>query len=205
MEGENPNKPSCSRQESRRHESKSINGGERLLADMVCDPWPVTKSEAKKDTILEAAQLLVRARNTELVNECSNAITLLPASDAVSGLQGGSSERPLYSLRSPKVEPFKVHLWQTPAVRTWNRNSLSWNVTPGKIMVRRGVKSEPLMHLLKTLGVAKGDAKASTSDVGGLLVLARGGSMSILNNCVERSTKDGGLSMVFGFWNFLLS
>lgn len=161
MEGEKPNRPSCSRQESRRHESYSIKDDERLSADMVCDPWPVTKSKAKKDTILEAAQLLVRARNTELVNECSNAITLLPASGAVSGLQGGSSERPLYSLRSPKVEPFKVHLWQTPAVRTWNKKSLLWNVTPGKIMVRRGLKSEPLTHLLKTLGVAKGEAKMS--------------------------------------------
>ena len=48
MEGEEPNKPSCSRQESRRHESKSIKDDERLSADMVCDPWPVTKSKAKR-------------------------------------------------------------------------------------------------------------------------------------------------------------
>lgn len=161
MKGGNPTKPPCSRRESPRRDSKSIKDVERLSTDMVCDPWPVTKSLAKKDTILEAAQLLVRARNTELVNECGNAITLLPASDTASGFQGGSSERPLYSLRSAKVEPFKVHLWQNPAVRTWNRKSLSWDVTLGKIMVRRGLKSEPLTQLLKTLGVAKAEAKMS--------------------------------------------
>ena len=120
------------------------------------DPWPVTK--LRKDTVLEAAQILVRARNTELVNECSNAITLLPASGAITNVQGGSLERRLYSLRSPTIEPFKVHLWQVPAVRIWNETKGSWNVIAGKIMVRRGLRSEPFTHLLITLGVTKDKA-----------------------------------------------
>ena len=152
-------RPSRSRRSSQRRESIPMKDNRRLSQDMVYDPWPVTRSNGRKDTVLEAAQVLVRARNRELVNECSNAITLLPASGPVSGYQGGSPERPLYSLRSPILEPFKVHLWQTPAVRTWNETKLSWNATPGRIMVRQGLKSEPFTHLLKTLGVTKSEAK----------------------------------------------
>ena len=161
MEEEDFTKSSRGRLESRHRECNPLKDDQRLSAELVCDPWPVTRSKGRKDPILEAAQLLVRARNTELVNECSNAVTLLPASGAVLGFQGGSPETPLYSLRSPKLEPFRVHLWQTPAVRTWNRRTLSWKVTPGRVMVRRGLKSEPLTHLLKTLGVARGEAKLS--------------------------------------------
>ena len=139
--------------------SNSMKDAQHLPQEIVWDPWPVTKSKGRKDAILEAAQVLVRARNNQLVNECGNAITVLPASGPVPGFQGGSSERPLYSLRSPNIEPFKVHLWQNPTVRTWNRTSMSWNITPGRIMVRRGLKSEALTHLLNTLGVDKGEAK----------------------------------------------
>ena len=161
MEGRESTRPSRSRRSSQRRESTPINDSRRLPQDMVYDPWPVTKTNRRKDTVLEAAQVLVRARSSELVNECGNAITLLPASGPVSGHQGGSPERPLYSLRLPKLEPFKVHLWQTPAVRFWNESKLSWNATPGKIMVRQGVKSEPFTHLLKTLGVTKSKAKVA--------------------------------------------
>lgn len=128
---------------------------------MSCDPWPVTKFKCRKDTVLKAAQVLVQARNTELVSACSNVIILLPASGGVPGVQGGSGERPLYSLRPPNLKPFKIHIWQIPAVRTWNKITWSWNVTPGKIIARRGQKSEPLTHLLKTIGVTKGEAKMS--------------------------------------------
>lgn len=163
MEGQRSTGLSHSRCASRGREKrkKSIEDGKRLPQKMACDPWPVTKYGCKNDTVLEAALVLVRARNTELIPACSNEIILLPASGAVPGIQGGSRERPLYSLRPPRLEPFKIHLWQIPANRTWNRTTWSWNVTPGKIMVRRGQKSEPLTQFLKTLGVAKGEAMIS--------------------------------------------
>lgn len=161
MEGRKSIESSHSRHASRARESISIKNAQRLPQDMVCDPWPVTKFGYRKDAVWEAAQVLVRARNAELIKACSNVIILLPASGEVPGVQGGSLERPLYSLRPPNMEPFKIHLWQIPAVNTWNRITWSWNIAQGKIMVRRGQKSEPLTHLLKTLGVSKGEAKMS--------------------------------------------
>ena len=151
----------------RRHasqgESIPVKSAQHLPQEMVIkNPWPVTKFERRKDTVLEAAQVLVRARNAELIiNICSNAIVLLPASGDVPGVQGGSRERPLYSLRPPRLKPFKIHLWQIPPVQTWNRITWSWDVTPGKIMVRQGLKSQPFARLLKSLGVAEGEAKMS--------------------------------------------
>lgn len=140
--------------------SVSSKNTQPVSQETVCDPWPVTKFGCRKDTVMEAAQVLVRARNTELINiRCK--IVLLPASSGISGVQGGSRDRPLYSLRPPKMEPFKIHMWQIPEVRTWNKTTWSWHVTPGKIMVRRGQKSEPLSQLLKTIGVAKGEAQMS--------------------------------------------
>ena len=159
MDGQRPTRSSLGRRSSQGLETNVIKDDKHLSQDMVCDPWPVTKSLGRKDTVLEAARKLVRARNIEIVNGCTNAITLLPASGAIVGVQGGSPERHLYSLSSPKVEPFKVHLWQTPPVRTWDRIKLSWNVTPGRIMVRRGLNTEPLTLFLKSLGVSKGEAK----------------------------------------------
>ena len=151
---------SQSRHASRGRESVSIKNVQGLPSEMVCDPWPVTKLGCRKDSVLEAARLLLRARNTELVSICSK-ISLLPASGDVHGVRGGSLERPLYSLHAPNIEPFKVHIWQIPAIHSWNRTTWSWVTTPGKIMVRRGQKSEPLTQLLKTLGVVKGEAKTS--------------------------------------------
>lgn len=108
-----------------RERNKSIEDGKRLPQKMACDPWPVTKYGCKNDTVLEAALVLVRARNAELIPACSNEIILLPESGAVPGIQGGSRERPLYSLRPPRLEPFKIHLWQIPANQTWNRTTWS--------------------------------------------------------------------------------
>ena len=161
MDGRSSTRSSCKRLSSQSRKSISIEDTQHLPRGMVYDPWPVTRNNGRKDTVLEAARVIIRARNTELVNECSYAITVLPASGPVPGIQGGSPERLLYSIRSPPLEPFKVHLWQTPAVRTWNKTKLSWNTTSGRIMVRWGLKTEPLAHFLKTLGVSKGEAKIS--------------------------------------------
>lgn len=143
---------------SRSAESVSVKADQRLPQKVLIDTWPVRKVGCRKDNLLEAAQVLVQARNTKLISTCSNMIILLPASGAIPGVQGGSREKPLYSLRQPNLDPFKVHLWQIPAVQTWNETTWSWDLTPGKIMARRGHKSEPLTQLLKTLGVAKGEA-----------------------------------------------
>ena len=160
MDGRESERPSRSRHSSQRRESIPTKDNRCLSQDTVSDPWPVTKTNGRRDTVLKAAQVLVRRRNSELVNECGNAITLLPASGPVSGHQGGSPERPLYSLRTPKIAPFKVHLWQTtPAVCTWNEANFSRNTTPGITMVRQGAESEPFTHLLKTLGVSKSEAQ----------------------------------------------
>ena len=161
MEGQKPADSSRWRRGSQGRKRSSTHDAQRLPQEMIGDPWPVTRPSGRKDTVFEAAQVLVRARNAVVVNECSNAITLLPASGSVPGFQGGSCDTPLYSLRSPRLEPFRVHIWQNPAVRQWNRITLSWDVTPGRIMVRHGLKSQQLTHLLKTLGVAKADAKMS--------------------------------------------
>ena len=160
MDGRESERPSRRRLSSQMRESILTKDNRRLSQDTVIDLLPVTKTNGRMDTVLRAAQVLVRRRNSELVNECGNAITLLPASDPVSGRQGGSPERPLYSLRTPKIAPFKVHLWQTtPAVLTWNEVKFSWNTTPGRTMVRQGAESESFTHLLKTLGVSKSEAK----------------------------------------------
>ena len=159
MDGRESERPSRGRRSPQRRESISTKDNRCLSQDTVSDPWPVTKTNGRRDTVLRAARVLVRARNSELVNECGNAITLLPASGPVSGHQGGSPERSLYSLRSPKIAPFKIHLWQTPAVRIWSEANFSWITTAGTTMVRQGPKSEPFTHLLKTLGASKSEAK----------------------------------------------
>lgn len=134
---------------------------QHLCLEMIHDSWLIDKKlECRKDSVLEAARLLVRAHNTQLVNVCSK-IVVLPASGNVHGIQAGSRERSLYSLHAISLEPFEVHMWQIPAIHTWNRATSSCVITPGKIMVRRGQKSEPLSQLLKTLGVAKREAKPS--------------------------------------------
>ena len=175
---------------------------------MVCDPWPVTKLGCRKDSVLEAARLPLRARNTELVSTC-NKIILLPASGNVHGVQGSSRERSLYSLHAPSIEPFKVHMWQIPAIRTCNRTTWSWVITPGKIMVRRGQKSDHSLSSSSPLESPKGRQRrvicAPTSDVGGLSIPVVNGSRTFQSISARRSTRDGGLSMALIFYNFLPS
>lgn len=67
-------------------EEMSVRDAPSLLQETVCDPWPVTKLGCRKDTALEAAQVLVRARNTRIINICSNEIILLPAIGSVPGV-----------------------------------------------------------------------------------------------------------------------
>lgn len=123
MEGQKTVDSSRWRRGSQGRKRSSTHDAQRLPQDMIGDPWPVTKPSGRKDTVFEAAQVLVRARNAVVVNECSNAITLLPASGSVPGFQGGSCDTPLYSLRSPRLEPFRVHIWQNPCGASMEQNN----------------------------------------------------------------------------------
>ena len=99
---------------------------------LVWDPWPVTK--VQKDAIFVAAMKLVRQRNSQCVDICANKIELLPASGTILGVQGGSRELPLYSLRSPDTLPVRFHLWHVAGLKTWrNEQDGCCTKKPGKI------------------------------------------------------------------------
>ena len=89
----------------------------RRSKTLVWDPWPVTK--VQKDATFDAAMKLVRRRNSQCVDICMNKIVLLPASGNLLGVQGGSRELPLYSLRSPDIPPVKFHLWHVAGMKSW--------------------------------------------------------------------------------------
>ena len=88
----------------------------RRSGTLVWDPWPVTI--VHKDALFDAALKLVRQRNSHCVNICMDKIVLLPASGNLLGVQGGSREFPLYSLRSPDMPPVKFHLWHVAGTET---------------------------------------------------------------------------------------
>ena len=87
----------------------------RRSETLVWDPWPVTK--VQKDATFDAAMRLVRHRNSHCVDICMNKIVLLPASGNLLGVQGGSRELPLYSLRSPDMPPVRFHLWHVAGMK----------------------------------------------------------------------------------------
>ncbi|KAL2047756.1 hypothetical protein ABVK25_011368 [Lepraria finkii] len=76
--------------------------------ELVWDPWPVRN--VQKDAILEAAKKIVRQQNSKCINICTDKIVLLPASGNIPGVQSGSLETPLYSIRSPEFLPVRIHL-----------------------------------------------------------------------------------------------
>ncbi len=104
----------------------------RRSKTLLWDPWPVSK--VQKDAIFDAAMKLVRQRNSQCVNICADKIVLLPASGNLLGVQGGSRDLPLYSLRSPDTLPLKLHLWHVAGVKTsWNEQDGCCTKKPGKI------------------------------------------------------------------------
>ena len=104
----------------------------RRSKTLVWDPWPVTK--VQKDAIFDVAMKLVQQRNSQCVDICANKIVLLPASGNLLGVQGGSRELPLYSLRSPDTLPVRFHLWHVTGLKTWrNEQEGCSSKTPGKI------------------------------------------------------------------------
>lgn len=131
---------------------------QRSQRGIAWDPWPV--KNFRGDTTFEAAKKLIQPRDVQCVNICTDKIVLLPASGSISGVQGGSNELPLYSLRSPDKLPVRFHMWEIPAVWKWHDKALFWSVCrPKKLMVRHGQRTEPLTHFLQSFGVSKMDAK----------------------------------------------
>ena len=118
---------------------------------LVWDPWPV--NYFRRSMLFSAAKMVVAARSAECVDICVDQIELLPASGNEAGIQGGSQNLPLYSLRSPSMLPFKIHLFEIPVIESANR-FLGSDKRTTRIMVRKGQISEPLLRFLSSVGVA---------------------------------------------------
>lgn len=101
--------------------------------DLDWDPWPV--KYFKSSALFKSAQMTIKQRNEQDVDNFIDKISLLPASNSVKGVQGRTPSTELYSIRSPSRLPIRIHLWAT-------RN--------GKIMVQKGIHSVTLLELLET-------------------------------------------------------
>ena len=101
------------------------------------DPWPV--KYFRPTALFRAAERIIRQRNEESVDKFLNKIVLLPASNSVAAMHGGTASTELYSIRSPSKLPTRIHLWQTHG---------------GEIMVRKGMRTMTLIQLMQTFEVA---------------------------------------------------
>ncbi|MCJ1453453.1 hypothetical protein MMC28_003800 [Mycoblastus sanguinarius] len=160
--------------------SLSVREAQRRPSGMAWDPWPV--KNFKKDSLFYAAQELVRVRNSKCIKiwtdqeptrDCKarqidictekatvrHQVTLLPASGNIAGIQGGSLNVPLYSLRSANTLPIRVHLWLIPPVDTWTAVEGCFKRTPAKIMVRKGQRTESFSQFLNSFGIVKDDGQ----------------------------------------------
>lgn len=111
--------------------------------DRSWDPWPVDRF--RSNALFDAANEMIKKRNEKSVANFIDRVVLLPASNNVKGVQGGTSNTDLYSLRSPSKLPLRTHLWMTPR---------------GRVMVRKGTHSIPFTELLDSFEAVK----RSTSD-----------------------------------------
>lgn len=101
------------------------------------DPWPVKRFEVTP--AFKAAQKLINQRNEENLDNLVDRIVLLPASSSIPYVHGGTSTTDLYSIRSPRNLPVRIHLWITAR---------------GKVMVRKNSISMPLPQLLDTFKIS---------------------------------------------------
>ncbi len=86
------------------------------------NPWPVKRH--RPGALFEAAQLLVKERNEEHLDNLIDRVVLLPASNSTAGIQGGAGGVDLFSIRSPRNLPVRIHLWLAGGDR-------------GKVMMRK--------------------------------------------------------------------
>lgn len=108
--------------------------------DVAWDPWPV--KSFVPTALFKATQDQVKQRNEENVDNLIDRVVILPACNSVVDVHGQSSGTELYSIRSPKKLPVRIHLWMA---------------AEGKIMVRKNCSSIPLRSLLKTFDTVTWD------------------------------------------------
>lgn len=101
--------------------------------EVAWDPWPVKRFVPT--ALFKAALDQVKQRNEETVDNLIDRIVILPACNSVADVHAQTSGTELYSIRSPKKLPVRIHLWMTAG---------------GKIMVRKNCSSIPFRVLLKT-------------------------------------------------------
>lgn len=101
--------------------------------EVAWDPWPVTRFVPT--ALFKAVQDQVKQRNEENVDNLIDRLVILPACNSVADVHAQTSGTELYSIRSPKRLPVRIHLWIAAG---------------GKIMVRKNCSSIPFTVLLKT-------------------------------------------------------
>lgn len=101
--------------------------------DMPWDPWPVRKH--KPTALFLAAQVLIRERNGENIDNAIDRVVLLPASGSIPGLQGGFGGVDLFSIRSPSKLPARIHMWMAPG------NTVMMKKDGQTILLRRFLKT----------------------------------------------------------------
>lgn len=80
-----------------------------IKQDIPWDPWPVRRQ--KPTALFLAAQVVIRERNSENIDNVVDRVVLLPASGSIPGIQGGVGGVDLFSIRSPRNMPVRIHMW----------------------------------------------------------------------------------------------
>lgn len=108
-----------------------------IKPDIPWDPWPVRKH--KPTALFSAAQVLIRDRNSENIDNVIDRVVLLPASGSIPGIQGGLDGVDLFSIRSPRKLPVRIHIWMTPG---------------NMVMMKKGGQKMLLSLFLKTFDIS---------------------------------------------------
>lgn len=113
-----------------------------IKPDIPWDPWPVRRQ--KPTALFLAAQVLIRERNSENIDNFVDRLVLLPASGSIPGIQGGVGGVELVSIRSPRNMPIRIHMWMAAG----NGNM---------VMIKKDGCMMSLSRFLKTFEVASWD------------------------------------------------
>lgn len=105
--------------------------------DIPWDPWPVRSH--KPTALYLAAQVLIRERNGENIDNVIDRVVLLPASGSIPGVQGGLDGVDLFSIRSPRKLPVRIHMWKAPG---------------NMVMVKKDGQTMSLSFFLKTFDIS---------------------------------------------------
>lgn len=108
-----------------------------IKPDIPWDPWPVRRQ--KPTALFLAAQVLIRERNNENIDNVVDRVVLLPASGSIPGIQGGVGGVDLFSIRSPRNMPVRIHMWMAAG-----------NV----VMIKKDGQMMSLSRFLKTFDIS---------------------------------------------------